>query len=454
VGVAETTAEALVRRSYGKLVAYLAARTRDVAGAEDALSEAFAAALADWPRSGIPRAPEAWLLTVARRKLVDATRRRRVGEAATPTLALLTDELDEAGSESGIPDETVIPDERLRLMFACADPAIDASVRAPLILQVVLGFDAAAIASAFLVAPSAMAQRLVRAKSRIRQAGLAFRVPERKELGERLHAVLEAIYAIYAEGWSDPAGTQARSRGLAEEGIWLGRLVASLLPEEPEALGLLALMLHAEARRDARRDGQGEFVPLHAQDPRRWDAALIDEAEGLLFSASRIGAPGRFQLEAAVQSAHAARRLGGWTDWAAIVQLYDALLALTGSVVVAINRAVALAAHLGGFRGAAEGLAALDALDGDARLAEYQPYWAARAALLARTGRTRAAADAYQRAIGLESDPAVRRFLQAELSRARRPAAGLSPAALDSSRASLLAGRAAGGRHRSKAVRG
>ena len=448
MGVAETTAEALVRQSYGKLVAYLAARTRDVAGAEDALSEAFAAALADWPRSGIPRAPEAWLLTVARRKLIDATRRRRLGEAAVPTLALFTDEVDDAGGA------TVIPDERLRLMFACADPAIDASVRAPLILQVVLGFDAAAIASAFLVAPSAMAQRLVRAKSRIRQAGLAFRVPERKELGERLHAVLEAIYAIYAEGWSDPAGTQARSRGLAEEGIWLGRLVASLLPEEPEALGLLALMLHAEARRDARRDGQGEFVPLHAQDPRRWDAALIDEAEGLLFSASRIGAPGRFQLEAAVQSAHAARRLGGWTDWAAIVQLYDALLALTGSVVVAINRAVALAAHLGGFRGAAEGLAALDALDGDARLAEYQPYWAARAALLARTGRTRAAADAYQRAIGLESDPAVRRFLQAELSRARRPAAGLSPAALDSSRASLLAGRAAGGRHRSKAVRG
>ena len=167
-----------------------------------------------------------------------------------------------------------------------------------------------------------------------------------------------------------------------------------------------------------------------------------------------MGAPGRFQLEAAVQSAHAARRLAGWTDWAAIVQLYDALLALTGSVVVAINRAVALAAHLGGFRGAAEGLAALDALEGDARLAEYQPYWAARAALLARTGRTRAAAEAYRRAIGLESDPAVRRFLQAELSRARRPAAGPSPAALDGgSRASLLAGRAAGGRHRPKAVR-
>jgi RNA polymerase sigma-70 factor (ECF subfamily) len=401
----------VARASYGKLVAFLAARTRDVAGAEDALSDAFAAALADWPHSGVPRVPEAWLLTVARRKLVDVARRRRVGEEAAPTLALLADEFDDADREPGIPDE------RLRLMFACAHPAIDAGVRAPLILQAVLGFDAAAIASAFLVAPATMGQRLVRAKSRIRQAGIPFRVPEREELAGRLDAVLEAIYAIYAEGWSDPAGTQARSRGLAQEGIWLGRLVASLLPHEPEALGLLALMLHAEARREARRGAQGEFVPLEAQDAARWDAALIEEAEALLFSASRLGAPGRFQLEAAVQSAHAARRASGGTDWTAIVKLYDALLALTGSVVVATNRAVALASYLGGSRGAAEGLAALDALKG-AQLDEYQPYWAARAALLARTGSSQAAAEAYQRAIGLESDPAVRRFLQAELLRA------------------------------------
>ena len=402
----------MARASYGKLVAYLAARTRDVAGAEDALSEAFAAALADWPSTGVPRAPEAWLLTVARRKLIDAARRRRTGEEAAPTLALLTDEFDESGDGVGIPDE------RLRLMFACAHPAIDAGVRAPLILQAVLGFDAATIASAFLVAPSTMGQRLVRAKSRIRQAGIPFRVPEPDELAGRLDAVLEAIYAVYAEGWSDPAGTQARSRGLAEEGIWLGRLVASLLPQQPEALGLLALMLHTEARRAARRDAQGEFVPLDAQDPAHWDATLIDEAEALLLCASRMGAPGRFQLEAAVQSAHAARRLTGKTDWAAIVRLYDALLALTGSVVIAINRAVALAAYLNGPSGATEGLAALEALKDDAQLAQYQPYWAARAALLARTGNAQAATEAYQRAIGLESDPAVRRFLQAELSRA------------------------------------
>jgi RNA polymerase sigma-70 factor (ECF subfamily) len=370
------------------------------------LSDAFAAALAEWPASGIPRAPEAWLLTVARRKLIDAARRRKTGEVAAETLVLLADELEDAAQ-----GETEIPDERLRLMFACAHPAIDAGVRAPLILQTVLGFDAATIGSAFLVAPATMGQRLVRAKTRIRQTGIPFRVPEREDLGERLDAVLEAIYAVFAEGWSDPAGTDARRGNLAEEGIWLGRLVASLMPQEPEALGLLAFMLHADARRGARRDAQGEFVPLDRQDPARWDAALIDEAEALLLRASRIGPVGRFQLEAAVQSAHAARRWSGTTDWAAIVQLYDALLALTGSVVVAINRAVAL----GETSGAAEGLAVLDGIEGDARLAEYQPYWAARAALLARTGSREAAADAYRRAIGLETDPAVRRFLQARL---------------------------------------
>jgi RNA polymerase sigma-70 factor (ECF subfamily) len=407
------TAQAVARESYGKLVALLVARTRDVAGAEDALSEAFAAALADWPRSGVPRVPEAWLLTVARRKLIDASRRARGSDEAVAELAVLADEYDQADD-----DKAAIPDERLRLMFACTHPAIDENVRAPLMLQTVLGFDAATIGSAFLVAPSTMGQRLVRAKSRIRQAGIPFRVPEHDELPGRLQAVLEAIYATYAEGWSDPAGTQARSRGLADEAIWLGRLLASLLPREPEALGLVALMLHAEARRAARRNAQGDFVPLDAQDPACWDAALIAEAEALLLRASRLGATGRFQLEAAVQSAHAARRLTGRTDWAAIVQLYGALFALTGSVVVEINRAVALAEHLTGPRGAAEGLAALDALQGDARIAGYQPYWAARAALLSRLERSSEAAEAYRRAMGLESDPAVRRFLQGKLAQA------------------------------------
>ena len=294
-------------------------------------------------------------------------------------------------------------------MFACAHPAIDAGIRAPLILQTVLGFDAATIASAFLVAPATMGQRLSRAKNKIRQAGVPFRVPERADLRERLDAVLAAIYAAFAEGWSDPAGTEARRRNLAEEGIWLGRLVASLLPDEPEALGLLALMLFAEARRGARRTAAGDYVPLAEQDTGAWDARLIDEAETLLRRASAMGEIGRYQLEAAVQSAHVVRRSTGAADWAAIEKLYDALLALTGSPVVAINRAVAVAET----RGAAAGLAALDALSDDARLAEYQPYWAARARAAGADGRHAAADRAYERAIGLESDPAVRRFLQA-----------------------------------------
>ena len=367
------------------------------------MSDAFAAALDDWPERGIPETPEAWLLTVARRKMIDAVRHRRTGEAAAPDLQLMAEELEAAAAS-----EEPIPDERLRLMFACAHPAIDASVRAPLILQTILGFDAATIASAFLVSPSTMGQRLVRAKARIKQAGIPFRVPERADLRERLDAVLETIYAAFAEGWSDPAGTEIRRRNLAEEAIWLGRLVVSLLPAEPEALGLLALMLHAEARRGARRDACGEYVPLADQDPELWEARMVEEAEALLLRASSLGAAGRYQLEAAVQSAHAVRRLTGRTDWNAIAKIYDALSAITRSPVVAINRAVALAET----RGPAAGLDALAALADDARLAEYQPYWAARAELLARKGEAAAASEAYERAIGLESDPAVRRFLQ------------------------------------------
>jgi RNA polymerase sigma-70 factor, ECF subfamily len=400
---ARETAEAVARRSYGKLVAFLAARTRDVAAAEDALSDAFAAALVDWPTSGIPTSPEAWLMTVARRKLIDASRRRRSGEGAADHLRLMADEL-EAAAES----DMEIPDQRLALMFACTHPAVERGIRAPLMLQTILGFDAATIASAFLVAPATMGQRLGRAKSKLRQAGIPFRVPERVDLRERLESVLEAIYAAFAEGWSDPAGTDARRRNLAEEGIWLGRLVVSLLPDEPEAIGLLALMLHAEARRAARRNAEGGYVPLAEQDPAAWDTKLIGEAEALLLRASAMGRIGRYQLEAAVQSAHVVRRRTGSSDWAAIERLYDALSAITDSPVVAINRAVAVAEA----RGAAAGIAALDAIADDARLAEYQPYWAARAGLLARAGEVETADAAYQRAIGLESDPAVRDFLQ------------------------------------------
>jgi RNA polymerase sigma-70 factor (ECF subfamily) len=400
---ARKAAEAVARRSYGKLIAFLAARTRDVAGAEDALSEAFAIALSNWPAGGLPDSPEAWLLTVARRKMLDADRRRRSAESTAEDVRSISEELIAAAGS-----ETHIPDDRLSLMFACAHPAMDPAVRAPLILQTILGFDAATIASAFLVSPATMSQRLVRAKAKIKQAAIPFRVPEPADLPERLEAVLDAIYAAFAEGWSDPAGTEVRRRNLAEEAIWLGRLVASLMPDEPEALGLLSLMLHAEARRNARRDRHGEYVPLADQDPALWNAHWIEEAEELLFQASQIGATGRYQLEAAVQSAHAIRRLTGQSDWQAIERIYDSLSAITRSPVVEINRAVAVAET----RGPAAGLAVLDGLQHNTQLAEYQPYWAARAGLLARTGEVQAADHAYQKAIGLESDAAVRRFLQ------------------------------------------
>lgn len=398
--LAREATDAVARRSYGKLVAFLAARTRDVAGAEDALSEAFATALAHWPASGVPDNPEAWLLAAARRKSIDAARKRKRGTDSTDYLMLMADELADA-------NDNIVPDERLKLMFACAHPAIEEAIRAPLILQTILGFDAATIASAFLIAPSSMSQRLVRAKAKMRGAAIPFRMPEPDDLAERLETVLEAIYAAYTEGWSDPAGTDVHRRNLAGEAIWLGRLVAMLLPDAPEALGLLALMLHSEARREARRNAQGDFIPLTEQDMDLWNSAMIEEAEALLRRAASMNAMGRFQLEAAVQSAHAVRRLSGRTDWAAILKLYDALWRRTGSPVIAINRAIALAET----KSAEEGLKALDKHAGDKRLSQYQPYWAARAELLARTGNLAEADSALGRAIGLETDPAVRRFL-------------------------------------------
>ena len=397
----QATAEAVARRSYGKLVAFLATRTGDVASAEDALSEAFAAALADWPRNGCPQNPEAWLMTVAKRKFLDETRSRR--------REIATDDFDEtAEAIEAVANEAEIPDRRLGLMFACAHPAIDAGVRAPLMLQAVLGLDAARIASAFLISPSTMGQRLVRAKNKIRQAGIPLSIPPREDLRGRLETVLDAIYAAYAEGWADAAGTDVARRDLAEEAIFLCRVVTELLPLEPECLGLLALMLHAEARRPARRNAQGEYVPLAEQEPAAWNARMIAEAEALLRRASELGSVGRYQLEGAIQSAHVARRLTGHADWPAVVQLYDALLAISGSPVAAVNRALAIAE----LDGAAAALNALDSAGADARLAEYQPYWAARAELLARTGAHEEADHAYEVAIGLESDTSVRRFLE------------------------------------------
>ena len=399
---ARRTAEAVARRSYGRLVAFLAARTRDVATAEDALAEAFASALADWPCRGCPANPEGWLMTVARRRLTDWARRRATSEAGAAQLRLLAEGMEAAAAEAEIPDR------RLALLFACAHPAIEAAVRAPLMLQTVVGLDAKQIASAFLVSPAAMGKRLVRAKDKIREAGIPFRVPEREELPGRLAAVLEAVYAAFAEGWSDAGGTDVARRDLREEGLFLARLVAELLPDEPEALGLLALVLHAEARRAARRDGHGEYVAFAEQDMARWDWPMIAEAEARLGRASAMGVIGRYQLEAALQSAHVHRRHTREANWEAILHLYDALSAITGSPVVAVNRALAVAE----IDGPRAGLSALEEAAKDRRLAEYQPFWAVRADLLARTGAPVEARRAYDLAIGLERDPAVRRFLQ------------------------------------------
>ena len=403
---ARKTADAVARRSYGKLVAFLAARTRDVTAAEDALAEAFASALADWPVNGCPRNPEGWLLTVARRKLIDGVRRRQTGEAVGTQLQILSEGLEDAAAQAE--KDMELPDKRLALLFACAHPAIEASIRAPLMLQVVLGLDGEKIASAFLVSPAAMRKRLSRAKEKIQQAGIPFSVPEREELPQRLDTVLAAIYAGFAEGWTDPSGMDAIRRDLTEEAIFLARLVVELLPQEAEGLGLLALMLHAEARRRARRTAEGEYVPLAEQDPHLWNPQMIEEAESLLLRASKLESIGRYQLEAALQSAHVHRRLTGHNNWAEVVQLYDALVTITDSPVVAINRALAIA-ELDGPDAANQ---ALKDIAADARLTQYQPYWAARAEVLSKAGAYDEAREAYDMAIGLEHEPAVRTFLQ------------------------------------------
>jgi RNA polymerase sigma-70 factor (ECF subfamily) len=391
--------ERVVRESYGRLVAYLAARTRDVAGAEDALSDAFAAALRTWPNDGVPGSPEAWLLTAARRRLIDRARHQRIRTVAA-------DALRHALRQGVSPVVSEFPDDRLKLLFVCAHPEIDRTVHTALMLQVVLGLDAATIAVAFLTSPSAMGQRLSRAKARIRDANLAFEIPERRELPTRLDAVLDAIYAAYGSGWNDVDGTDSRTRGLAQEAVWLARVLLQLTPEEPDAQGLLALMLYCEARREARR-ACGHYVPMTEQDVSRWDGALIAEAEALLSAAQRHGRPGRFQLEAALQSAHIEGRRRGHTNWVAIAVLYEGLIREWPSTGALVGRAAALA-HV---NGPESGLAALDAI---ARAAAdlYQPYWAVRADLLARLGRAPEAVAAYDRAIGLSEEPALRRFLR------------------------------------------
>jgi RNA polymerase sigma-70 factor (ECF subfamily) len=400
---AHQTVELVARTAYGRLVALLASRTRDVAAAEDALSEALLEALTSWPRDGVPANPSAWLLTAARHRLLDQQRRTRAWERCEAVLRSLPTRADEPESAE------TFPDERLRLLFVCAHPAIDPALHAPLLLQLVLGLDAARIAPAFLVSPAAMSQRLVRAKAKIREAAISFDLPSEHELPARLSSVLEAIYAAYGIGWDGVSGADPSGRDLAEEALWLARVLVQLLPQAAEARGLLALVLFCESRRPARRNAAGEYVPLIAQDPSLWNEEQILAAEAELETAARRGDPhGRFQLEAAIQSVHADRRRTGLTDWNAIAFFYEHLVRLAPTLGARIGHALAVAE----VRGPSEGLEQLDGI-ARAAVATYQPYWAARAHLSKLLGRETEAASAYELAIGLAKDDAVRRFLLA-----------------------------------------
>lgn len=400
---------ALVRRSYGRLLAMLSVRFGDLASAEDALANAFEIALNNWPAQGVPNNPEAWLFTVARRQLIDQARSAQTQQRHQEELSYL---LDEAAAEC---DPLAIPDQRLALMFACTHPAIDRSIRAPLMLQTLLGFDAASIASAFLIAPSNMAQRLVRAKHKIRVAGIRLIIPDQSAIADGLDSVLDAIYSVYTAAWSQTSDGDIQQGNLAEEALWLAQLLSELAPQEPEVFGLLALMLYAESRRAARHDAQGNYVPLQEQDCQRWDHDKIDQAEQYLRHASSMQKRGRFQIEAAIQSAHTVRRHQGKADWHAINKLYMQLYQLTNSPVVAINHAVALAEIIEPQIALAQLGQLCDNMDLKERLQNYQPYWAASAHLHQQCGNSDAAKHAYQLAIGLCTDQAARGFLQGRL---------------------------------------
>jgi predicted RNA polymerase sigma factor len=385
------------RESYGKLLAILASRTHDVAAAEDALADAFAAAIAQWPQGGVPSNPVGWLLTVARRNAGHAAARRQTAERGAAMVRMLRDERND-------PVTTGFGDDRLKLMFACTHPAIAADTQPPLMLQTVLGLDAARIAASFLVAPASMGQRLVRAKRLIRDAGIAFAIPEPDDIPKRVAAVLSAIYAAYGTAWDDVAGADPRLAGLADEAIWLARLTVKLSPDQPEALGLLATVLHCEARRSARRGPDGAFIPLRDQDVACWSREMIREAEAALRAAALAARPGRFQTEAAIQSLHVQQRMTGERLHGPLVQLYDVLARFAPTAGVLVACAVALAEH-----GATDvALSQLDAIGG---AQSYQPWWAARARILWLRGDAAAAREAASRAAGLSSDPGIRRFL-------------------------------------------
>ena len=387
------------RDSYGRLVALLARSSGDIAAAEDALADAFERALIRWPRDGIPDNPEAWLLTVARNRQRDHLRSAAHRTSTVLDEAVLIASHDEVDVEA-------IPDERLALMFVCAHPAIDKTVRTPLMLQTVLGVGSEQIAAAFAIPAPTMAQRLVRAKRRIRDARIPFVVPDQFAAPTRLPEVLEAVYGAYAIDWQGTAGMTERG-SLAVEALQLAETLALLVPDEPEALGLASLICLSMARAPARVDSSGAMVPLPDQDTSRWDAALIERGERYLVRAHQVGRIGRFQLEAAIQSVHCDRRNTGLTDWQALRKFHTAL----ADIAPTLGAAVSLAVVIGETDGPTAGLAILDELDSP-QARRFQPAFAARAHLRARAGDTLGAAEALDRAISLTTDPATRAYLQ------------------------------------------
>lgn len=387
------------RESFGRLLSWLAWQWRDIAAAEDALSDALLKALEIWPVEGIPDAPDAWLLAVAKRQLLQVARHDRMRLDPAVTVLLAQDEV--AGTDA------VIPDARLKLMFVCAHPAIDDKVRTPLMLQTVLGLQVADMAPAMLMSPAALAQRLVRAKQKIRDTGLRFEEPEPAELPARLHHVLETIYGAFGLGADAVDGAEDRIAELQQEAMFLCELLCVLLPDAAEARGLLALMLFSRARAAAQRGDGGSFVPLRLQDTRKWDREAITRADQVLWSAAQLRQPGPFQLEAAIQSAHCHRLFTGITPWSGIADLYEQInhhFPTSGSRV-----AGAVATAEAG--DPASGLAMLDAMD-EIRMRAFQPWWVARGHLLGLCGRYAEADAALATAIGLSTSQRIRDYLE------------------------------------------